>query len=144
MIYAHGPFNKLRMVCIIFLLTIIQFSHTSCMWKTHQVNLQCFDPHFVVVSVLVISKHYISQWYMPIDPSTSVGWFMSSFHWLPSSFIHQKGMWYTHQVDLQCFDPHFCCGCFNHIQLLYFSMVHAYRHFNKCRIVFINFSLTII
>ncbi len=43
---------------------------------------QWFQPHFFV-SFLTISKHCISQWYMPMDASTSLWWFVSTFHWLP-------------------------------------------------------------
>ncbi len=60
MIHAYGPFNKLRMVCINFSLTIIQFSHTRSACNRY-IRLICsrFTLIFVVVAVFAISKHYI-------------------------------------------------------------------------------------
>ncbi len=62
MIYDHGPFNKVRMVCINFSLTTIKFSYTRSASSRH-IRLICSASTLivVVVSVLIISKHYISQ-----------------------------------------------------------------------------------
>ncbi len=88
-IHAYGSFNKFRMVFINFSLTTIKFSNTRSACSRH-IRLICsvltFDPNFFVVSALIISKHYISQWYMPMDLLTSLGLFVSTFHWLSSIF----------------------------------------------------------
>ncbi len=68
MIFSHGPFNKLRMVYINFSLTTVMFSYTRSACSRH-IRLICsaFILIVVAVSVLIISKFYISQWYMPIE-----------------------------------------------------------------------------
>ncbi len=91
MTHAHGPWSKYRVVFIIFSYTTIKFSCTRTAYSRH-IRWICsvLTLIFVVVFVLIIFKHYISQWYMHIYPSTSLGWSLSSFHWLSSIFILMK------------------------------------------------------
>ncbi len=91
-----------------------------------------------------IQTIYISQWYMPIDPSTSLGWLLSSFHWLPSSFHTLELYVKTHNVICSGLTLFFFSSCFDHIQTLHLSMIHDYGPFNKFRMICIIFSMRII
>ncbi len=56
---------------------------------------------------------------MPMDPSTSLGLFVSIFHRLSYSFHTPDVYLDTHNVNLQLFDPHFVVvAVFYHIQTL--------------------------
>ncbi len=98
-----------------------------------------FDPHFLVVAVLTISKHYISQWYIVMDPLTSLRWFVSYFHWLPSNF-HTPDVCGRHNwlIFIIFWTSFYYYDCFNHIQRLKFSIIHSHRPFNKFRVVYLS------
>ncbi len=87
-------------------------------------NYSTFTIIIVFVAVLTILKHDTFQRYMLMDPSTSLGLFVSFLIDNHRFFSHYKCMWKIDQVNLQC------------------STKHAYGPFNKFRIICINFSLT--
>ncbi len=134
MIHAYGPFNKFRMVCNNSLLIITQFSQTKCAFVKHTMWLiySGLTLIYVAVAVITISKHYISLCYMPMVPSESLWWFVSTVYWLSSSFHTPEKSNRKNKIICSDLTVILCgCGFFNHIQTLCLSMIHAYGHWTS-------------
>ncbi len=80
-IHVYGPFTRFRNVCINFSLSFIQFSYTRNVFDSHMwLIFSGWTRNFFVVAVLTLSKHFIIQSHIYLDPLLSLGMFLSSFH----------------------------------------------------------------